>query len=83
MIVFGLSERARAFQGQTVELTRDGIGVSTWIDGVFTILRRTEAGERGVITSVSDAGFNGLQFGVRLTTGERINAYERDVRVVA
>jgi len=77
-----LSQRAQAFEGKAVELTRDGIGVTT-MTPEFRVLRRTATGERGTIIWVTDAGFNGLQFQVELTTGERINAYEADVKVVA
>ena len=77
-----LSQRAQAFQGKTIELTRSGIGVGKWVDGEYTIVRRTAEGERGRIVDVSDAGFNGLAFGVLLATGEYINAYESNVRVV-
>lgn len=77
-----LSQRAQDFEGKTVELTRSGIGVGAWINGEHVIVRRTEAGERGTIVRVTDAGFNGLQFRVRLEAGDAINAYEADVRVV-
>lgn len=77
-----LSERAQAFEGKTIELTRSGIGVVA-VDPEFRVVRRTAAGDRGTIVHVVDAGFNGLRFEIVLPTGEHINAYEADVRVVA
>jgi hypothetical protein len=75
-----LSARAQAFQGQEVIVRKDlGIIVMT---PEFQVVRRTGFGERGIIESVSDAGFSGLLFSVRLTTGERVNAYERDIKLV-
>lgn len=78
-----LSSRAQAFQGKTVELTRSGIAVGRVVGNDLVVDRRTEAGERGTILRISDAGFSGLLFRVQLTTGEQINAYENDVKVVA
>lgn len=77
-----LSERARAFEGRTVEFLTSKIGVVSYTPD-WHIVRRVQAGERGVIESVSDAGSNGLVFWVLLQTGEHVNAYERgDVKVV-